>query len=357
MTTTDPPVKGTVEGTGSPSVDWASRAEQLQDALLSHFWHPRRGLFSVAADSRPLLWVRWHYWWQAHALEVLVDRAARTGEPAHAALVLRHLRGIRRRTHRRWVDNDYHDDRAWMGCAMHRARVELGAATGAAEDTVYGQILDGLDPIAGAVTWRRSDAFVNAPTNCPTALLACWRRDVDIAESLLGWVERSLVDHDTGLVYDGIRGDVREDVVYTYNQGVTIGAHLALCQTVRDPGRAAEHLRLARRTADAALDRLTENGVFTEQGFGDGGLFKGILVRHLGALAEATGEPRYADALAINGAAMWANLDADGLAGPSWQRAEPRTVRDLSAQLSGVILAERLARMTGPGRPAATAGT
>ncbi|PQP86258.1 glycosyl hydrolase, partial [Paenibacillus sp. AR247] len=102
----------------------------------------------------------------------------------------------------------------------------------------------------------------------------------------------------------------------------------------------------ALRTAEAAKAELAaDDGVFPDEGSGDGGLFKGILVRYLAELSLASEEAaRLAvPMLAANAGVLWdAGRSAACLFGTDWSQAPAEPV-SLSTQLSGVKLLERMA--------------
>src|SRR5215813_14766485 len=90
---------------------WDERAAETFRALVDTYWDERRALFRIVpAHRRSWRTIAWHYWWQAHALDALVlagdiDRADRI------------VGGILRRN--RGITNNYYDDMAWLGLALH----------------------------------------------------------------------------------------------------------------------------------------------------------------------------------------------------------------------------------------------
>jgi hypothetical protein len=112
----------------------------------------------------------------------------------------------------------------------------------------------------------------------------------------------------------------------------------------------------AKKTADWAITAFTVNGMIFHQreGGGDGGLFKGILIRYLalfareGNLADAD-RTRYIQAIKLN-ANMLHSVGIrrpELLIGPDWSAA-PGTVTDYSSQLSGIFLEEAAAVVDQP---------
>lgn len=337
---------------------WADRADTSQRVLVDNFWDGRRGLYRVTPGRRLLPTPQWHYWWQAHALDVAVDAVARTNDAGARDRVRAHVDGIVRRNGGH-IPNDYYDDMAWMALALLRADEVAGLRTVALVRDLWADIRLGWDARHGGVVWRRNDTYTNTPANAPSAILAArlHRRhgdaaDLDWARRIAEWQQATLVDPDSGVVWDGIHPGAdpapsRE--LYTYNQGTVIGAEVELWRSTGDRA----HLERARRTAAGALDRFTDpaTGLLPAEGAGDGGLFKGILARYLGELArvdEPAGEVagRVLAVLRRNGEAVAAAGNRP--VGADWA-SSGEAGRSLSTHLSAVLLLESLAATYGPG--------
>lgn len=335
---------------------WSEHADAVQRVLVDAFWDGRRGLYRIGPGRRLIPTPQWHYWWQAHALDATVDAVARTGDAAAGERVAAHVAGIVRRNGGR-IPNDYYDDMAWMALALLRADEVAGVDTRVLVAELWTDIQQGWDGRHGGVVWRRGDTYTNTPANAPSAILAArlHRRhgrtaDLDWARRIADWQQTTLVDPATGVVWDGIHpetdpGPSRD--LYTYNQGTVIGAEVELFRLTGD----RDHLTRARRTAAATLERFTDpaTGLLPPEGDGDGGLFKGILVRYLADLLLADPEDdagsRLRTALRRNGEAV---SRADGApVGADWRRPDGGD-RSLSTHLSAVLLQEGLARADGP---------
>lgn len=253
----------------------------------------RLGVVAWPATWRQRLFVgRWHYWWQAHLLDCLLDAQLRAPTPARRGLVERLVTGIRGRNLRRWT-NDYYDDVAWMGLALQRAESAAGVRRPGAVAEIIARLRDGWTAHSGGgIWWRHGDDFKNVPANGPAAILLARsgvEADRRLAAEITEWMSASLVDGSTGLVWDGLRvgtdGAVHavEKAVYSYCQGVYLGACVELAAITGQ----AVWLRRAARTVSATVEHLvTPDGVLRCHGTGDGGLFTGILARYL-ALAAA----------------------------------------------------------------------
>jgi len=215
--------------------------------------------------------------------------------------------------------------------------------------------------------WRVGDDFVNVPATGPTAIFYARRGNLGVAASLVDWILEHLIDPNTRLVFDGARvnpdGSVRtvERTFYTYCQGVLLGA----CVELGTATGAPRWWQQADRTVRAVAEHLTDGGVLRGQGGGDGGLFAGILVRYLTLAAQAwpaawpSGRQTadIAKRLVLDSAeAAWRNRGvANGgpVFGPQWTvPARPPgpglAERDLSVQLSGWMLLEAAAVLSGP---------
>ncbi|HJQ44845.1 MAG TPA: glycoside hydrolase family 76 protein, partial [Amycolatopsis sp.] len=257
----------------------------------------------------------WNYWWQAHLLDCLIDAQHRDPDPARAPRIERFIGSIRLRNFGSWT-NDYYDDMAWLGLALQRAGRDV--------EVLLGQLRGAWTPDAGGgIWWRKGDRFKNAPSNGPAAILHARAGETQRARELVEWMDATLVDPTTGLVWDGMRVDSGEvvQVTYTYCQGVFLGACLELSE-----------LDIAARTVRAVAAHCAPGGVLMGQGGGDGGLFAGILARYLAVAARRlpTGpEAGAARDLVLGSARACWDGAADAPGGPlfsaDWSAPAPRS--------------------------------
>jgi len=297
-------------GQASPSL-WAARAGVTERAIYAR--HLRRlwgvpgtmlGVVGWPASNNQRAFGHWHYWWQAHVLDCLIDAQLRAPSDKRKAAIERQVNGIHRRNLGTWL-NDYYDDVAWLGLALMRAEQYAGIHRPDAIRAIAARLRSGwTDHGGGGIWWRRrekfADDFKNVPSNGPAAILLTRlvdsaandqgdRADRQRARSTVEWIEEFLIEEETGLVFDGLHvypnGEVREreNAIYTYCQGVFLGAcvELATRDSVAGGGTWAAR---AVRTIDAVARHVTvpdELGlVLRGQGGGDGGLFAGILARY-----------------------------------------------------------------------------
>ncbi len=263
----------------------------------------RRAGWHVSPVGQP-----WHYWWQAHYLDAIVDAGQRRlrecdfgGADRRARLADRLVRTIWARNLGRFR-NAYFDDMAWVALALDRLERfhhDLGASPqvqrppplrlvrrGTQELTA--QLRSGVgDDLGGGVWWNTTRDFKNVPATGPVALHLARTGDSAAASELVDWMYDRLFDTDTGLFIDGVRVEAGQEQfvrdVYAYNQGTVLGTLVTLADQ-RSIDRAAHLIGAVagRLTAEVELRHP-----LVTHGGGDGGLFTGILVRYL-ALASAS---------------------------------------------------------------------
>ena len=277
----------------------------------------------------------WHYWWQAHYLDVNIDAALRHQRQGNidAARQLA-VRGDRILATIRWrngarLPNAYYDDMAWLVLAVGRLRVLHEALGGTrpdrrlrrAEHVLSARLRSAMtEDLGGGVFWDTTRDFKNVAATAPWALHLARTGETTTARGLVDWIHTRLESDDRGLLIDGVRlvdGTERAvSDIYTYNQGSVLGVLLALGDET--------DLARARRIIGAVDDRLaTRQGtahLLQTHGGGDGGLFTGILARYLSLAAThpALGDQARATAkrLVLDTAeAMWTGRDLRQLGG------------------------------------------
>lgn len=307
----------------------------LRRHLRTAWWIPGTRLASIAwpLGHLPLEIVRsrfgfWHYWWHAHLLDLITDAAIHRPtdntdyDSALAGTATRLLRGIRIRNLWRWTNN-YYDDMAWLGLAIERADRHLSLHHARALRTLAGRMYRAWEPEkGGGIPWRTVDTFFNAPANGPAAILLARAGHPDRALAMCEWMDAHLVDPESHLVIDGIKPDgpgtfTRVTAIYTYCQGVVLGAEL---EALRHTGDTV-HLDRIERLLTAVEAHECPGGIIRGQGGGDGGLFMGVLARYLALVATdlPAGLPgaddvrrRAAHLVLTSADAAWATRATDG---------------------------------------------
>ncbi|MFU1796604.1 glycoside hydrolase family 76 protein [Paenibacillus azoreducens] len=337
---------------------WSDRAEAAQEALRQYFWNPEIAMYNIETpcpdgECNTIF----HYWWMAHAVDVLVDGLLRSKRGIYDRTLAELHEGILRRNGGAYP-NELYDDMEWMAIAWLRAYNATGRET--YKETallLWEDIKTGWnDHMGGGIAWQKSQLdYKNTPANAPAVILAarlyqCFgnHEDLDWAKRIYDWQKRHLVDPQSGFVWDGINrtgdGSIDKDWKFTYCQGVFIGAGVELYRATGE----ALYLKDALRTAEAAEAELAgQDGLFPDEEDGDGGLFKGILVRYLAELCLCVGSPgQPAAALLIRNAdSLWEQGRGAGyLFGTDWSKPPAGNV-SLSTQLSGIKLLERMAEL------------
>jgi predicted alpha-1,6-mannanase (GH76 family) len=360
---------------------WANRAASAEAAVaqrhLKRLWAlpgTQLGVVAWPSARRDRLFGTWHYWWQAHLLDCLVDAQLRDPQPERRTKINRQVRSHRLRNNGSWT-NSYYDDMAWLALALERA-ARLGVERRRALSKLADQFVKAWVPEdGGGIPWRKQDQFFNAPANGPAGIfLARYGDRLPRAQQMADWIDRTLIDPETHLVFDGIKGGSLVRAQYTYCQGVVLGLETELAARTVDNRHAARVHRLVA----AVSEQMAPSGVLQGSGGGDGGLFAGVTARYLALVATTLAGDSAQDVAARDTAravvlssakSAWDHrqtLDGLPLFGAFWDRdAELPTAggneaqfvegavgaseiaeRDLSVQLSGWMLMEAAGNVT-----------
>ncbi|MCL2729432.1 MAG: glycoside hydrolase family 76 protein [Actinomycetia bacterium] len=296
-----------VEGQNGSCTAWArpapSRASAAADALMYSY------------DPNTAYWPS-SWWNSAVALATVIDYMRQTGDTRYAWIVDRTYRvdkvsfpaGARSSDP---IDGDFisrsTDDSEWWALAWldaydltHDARYLDEAVTIAN----YVQGLWDTSTCGGGVWWDRERTYKNAVTNGLWVRITAELHNRISGDTLwLGrattawnWFTGSGMIDSAGLVNDGLTNACTNNgqTVWSYNQGLAIGAGVEIWRATGD----ASALATARRLADAAVasPSLVSGGVLTEpcdtatSGCDDNGKqFKGVFMRYLQDLNTVTG--------------------------------------------------------------------
>ena len=343
---------------GPPAIDWSKAADSSSQNLMTKFFNASGNYFNESNAS-----TNFHYWPQAHALDVLVDGYLRTnGGAAYKAMMDKWFAGVPVKNGGNFF-NDFYDDMDWNALAMLRAyEATKDAKWKTAAEAVWGDIKTGWNTtMGGGIAWRKSMPwYKNTPANAPAAILAArlYRLnnnadDLNWARRIYTWQKDSLFNRATGWVYDGMNydqdGKKQMDWKFTYNQGTFLGAATELYLITNDAGYLSDALNAANFTlSDNVLTNPTDR-LLRDEGAGDGGLFKGVFVRYLTQLIQAPGlvstdKSRYVSYLKFNAETLWnTGTDKSSLLYGTYWKNKPGGTTDLTTQLSGAMLVEAAA--------------
>ncbi|MFJ4027099.1 glycoside hydrolase family 76 protein [Paenarthrobacter sp. NPDC089989] len=330
------------EPTAHPS-HWANRADHAARSVTRTFGRrlfflpgTHIGAIKVPWRARSLFGP-WHYWWQAHYVDCLVDTGRRelaagvkfdgASRPSAGRLASRLVTSVRIRNRFRFV-NHFYDDMAWLALSTLRLDqlAEETRKPGRRRNAYVRSSLTlqfdsaATEDLGGGTFWSTARDFKNTPATSPIALYFARTGHREKAQALVDWLNAKLLNPVSGLYMDGLRirdgRTVLENAIYTYNQGPVLGALLELGGD-SNISRAAELI-------EATARGLTVDGtsIIRGQGTGDGGLFTGILVRYLAAAARDNQLPESARATAremvlATAEALWAGRNEPSAHGPS----------------------------------------
>ncbi|WP_078433882.1 glycoside hydrolase family 76 protein [Metabacillus halosaccharovorans] len=346
--------------TANKTTKWVTRAQDAFNSLLQNYWNHHLNMFNnhfPNPDNRCNL--TFHYWWYAHAIDSLIDAYSRTNDEELTAYIEKEYNGLLFRNGGQ-PTNLLYDDMEWLALALLRAyQVTKNDAYIKDVQILWNDIKTGCnDQMGGGIAWHKEQlGYKNTPANGPAIILAARlykefgnEEDLEFAKNIFTWLDDNLIDKETGFVMDGINrlgdGQIDTDWEFTYCQGVYVGGAVELYRITNDD----QYLEKALKTAHFAIEKLHDqtNNVLKSEGNGDGGLFKGIMVRYFTELMKAA--PEKTEAIRTyferNAETLWeqgTNSDKT-IFNHLWSEQPDLTEGiDLSIQLSGVFLYECLA--------------
>jgi predicted alpha-1,6-mannanase (GH76 family) len=349
----EPVDDGPGPGAGQTSYvyNWPSIADSSYKALISNFYNQTGKYFNQSNSD-----ANFNYWPNAHALDVLVDAYLRTNDPTIKARMDELLDGMKVKNGNTYI-NYYYDDMEWMTLACLRAyEATSDDRYKTTAELLWTDIKGGWDDtFGGGFYWRKDRMNKNTPANAPACIIASRMyqlnrngEDLDWAKKSYQWQKDNLVDPVTGLVWDGLDASgTNKDWKFTYNQGVFMGAGIELYKITGEQ----IYLTDAVKTANNSLGgEFSSNNIMKDEGGGDGGLFKGVLVRYMmllitdGNLSSADAA-KYISFLKINGETLWlqGTTRPQVLFNTNWTT--KATATDLTTQLSAAMLIEAVARL------------
>jgi predicted alpha-1,6-mannanase (GH76 family) len=346
-----------VEGQNGSCTAWARSTTQ----------HP-----AAAADA--LMW--WYdpdtawwpsSWWNsAVALSTVIDYLRATGDTRYSWVVARTFQ-VNRGTFAAGarsvdpIEGDFisraTDDAEWWALTWLDAYDLTGDATYLNEAVTIANYVNGLWDTAtcgGGVWWDRERTYKNAVTNgLYIRLTAALHNRLPGDTAWLGrastawsWLKSSGLINSSGLVNDGLDSSCHNNgqTVWSYNQGLAIGAGVEMWQATGNTGALTE----AEYLADSAIasPHLVHNGLLTETCDAptascddNGKQFKGIFMRYLADLNSVTAG-RYTGFATVQARSVWtADRDTLNRLGERWSGQDPASypnVRDWRTQASAL---------------------
>jgi len=339
---------------------WAKTADSLQLATYNNYLGSNGTFVQNNAGNNSF-----NYWPNAHVLDVLVDGYLRTGDENYLPKMKALVQGIKVKNGNTY-NNVFNDDMIWLAISSLRAY-------DATKDQEYREIADFLweriklswsDVFGGGITWKQdTPRQKNAVSNAPAAIVALRLYEIDKdaddlewAKKIYAWQKANLVDPVTGAVWDNISEvngviTTNKDWVFTYNMGTWIGAGLRLYIATNEQAYLDDAVKSGRTVLTSP--KLVSEGLLRDEGQGDGGLFKGILVRYFTELIQhptinSADKEKFADFLKFNAQTFYKKgiVRPSMFSGNNWKIAPVAGANtDLTTQLSGVMLIEAAAKL------------
>lgn len=325
-------------------------ADRAQKALYEQFWDAGDVILRhrLPHDRTE----RFSYWWQAHAIDVLLDGYLRTKDNATMELIQMELRGTIAHNNGT-ILNNWYDDMEWMALALLRLFDET-------KDDFYKKLVDILwkdiktawnSNMGGGMAWRKDQLdYKNTPANAPAAILAfrLYQRfgnedDLAWGRKIFEWNRDNLMDQETFYVWDGMNrtgdGTIDYNWAFTYNQGVMIGAAVEYYRITGEKTL----LDLAKNIAYESKRRFGDahGGTFPYEGKDDCGLFRGIFFRYLFELIKEAPEVKEFSEILMDNTfvVIEKGISDSGVIGGYWDE-QPDAQVDLAQHLSGMMLLE-----------------
>jgi len=223
--------------------------------------------------------------------------------------------------------NDYYDDMGWWAMAWI-ASYDLTGDTkylDSAKDLFEDMTGGWNTPCVGGIWWDKQRGYIAAIANelfLAVAASLANRVPASEKEHYVNWAQmewdwfwESGVINGDGLVNDGIdKAGCKNNgqTTFTYNQGVVLAGLSELAKAKSDGGL-IEH---ANAIADAAISKLSDNGILTEPRDGplddQAAMFKGAFIRGLASLNKDERQQSYTDFLRKNADSAWRQEKVDG---------------------------------------------
>lgn len=336
----------------SYTIDWNAAADSSSMALINQFWNPTDHYFNYGSDGSLL---DFHYWPNAHAMDVIIDAYVRTNDAKYKAYFDQWYAGVKVKNGNTYY-NDFYDDMEWNALTMLRlydiTKDEKYLTT---VKQLWADIETGWnDKAGGGIAWVKYQLYSkNACSNGPAAIIAARLYQLTKDEAykqwaldIYDWEKNTLYNQSTGAVYDNINGDtgVIADFSLTYNQGTFIGAAVELYKITGN----IVYINDAQKAANFTIIKLidTSNNILRDEGNGDNGLFKGIFMRYFLQLILTDGvdpsfKNKYVTFFNNNADVLWRKgcYKENLLFGTSWNN-PPVGTTQLTSQASACMMIE-----------------
>lgn len=335
------------------AIDWNAAADSSSTGLISIFWNATSNYFNYTATG-----TEFHYWPQAHGLDVLLDAYERTKDESYKSYFDKWFTGVKAKNGNTFL-NHFYDDMQWNALSMLRAyNATDDEKYKIATIVLWEDIKTGWnDKGGGGIAWNKGELnSKNACSNGPACILAARlyqqfndAADLEWATKIYNWEKEVLFNPSNGAIYDNLNAStgVISNYISTYNQGTFIGSAVELYKITGEK----TYLNDAVKAANYTINKLTANRILNTEGNADLALFKGIFVRYFTQLIQTPGldaatKKRFVLFLKYNANELWyTGTNKQYVVFKSDWKSAPYFLSEteLNAQLSGSMLIEAAA--------------
>ncbi len=273
--------------------------------VLQRFYNAKNGLWQTTG------------WWNAaNVLETTIDYSMLAGTTTYHKTI---ANTFEKNKDSNFLNPWLYDDEGWWALTWIKA-YDLTKETRYLDmaKTIFKDMTHGWDSTCGGgIWWHKKQQYKNAIANELFLSIAIRlhhrtqndrgrRSYLDWAIREWNWFKNSGLINEQHLINDGL-STCRNNggTVWTYNQGVILGGLVELYNSTNDSALLTE----AQAIADAALRHLSQNGILQEicepDCGDDGPQFKGIFMRNLALLYQATHQQRYKEFIVKNADSIW----------------------------------------------------
>ncbi|KAF1356123.1 glycoside hydrolase family 76 protein [Delphinella strobiligena] len=222
--------------------------------------------------------------------------------------------------------NGYYDDEGWWALAW----IQVFDVTGESQyletaSDIFEDMKGGWGtPCGGGIWWDKNQTYVNAITNelflSVASHLANRQSDkqyyLDWAQKEWNWFMSSGMISSNSNINDGLDNKTcknNDGTVWSYNQGVILGGLVELAKATND----ISYLETANNIANAGITSLSDSAGILHDACepncgGDGSQFKGIFMRNLQYLQQASPSDAYVQSIQDNAISIWTSNRGSG---------------------------------------------
>lgn len=322
------------------NIDYAAVADELYAVMLADFyrdyWGGKYLVHSWNADPEKVN-TGYNYWWQAHAIDAMTDAFMRTGKQIWRMRAMQLKKGMYTAydAGRQDLWNSFYDDMEWMAIACLRGYEHFTINNGEwlkEAKQLFEWIWGGWSDVnGGGIAWNSGSGInsKNSCSNAPAIIVAARLYKITGEEHYLEkakMIYEWMLTHsrfDDGFIKDG-PGNEQRGWAFSYNQGTWVGGLLELFKITKEE----KYREIAVDLMDKSLDGrwYSPDGIMREQGYGDGGLFKGIYIRYIAewvasGLLDSERQFRYAKYLVENAKSLYLSslIKPDFKVMPCWK--------------------------------------